>query len=273
MIHALRGAIGRFQIKGQLIVPLCLVWSLILASCVETLPPPDFAGALGQDYRVIAVRSKTLYQDDILFQQPVNGAGSGAASGAAQATGEVLGGCGTGGASLLICLGLAPIAAIVGAIYGSIHAHSEREVAQASAKLKEGIAEAEPGPGIERAVVTRLRIAGSGRYEVRTLSGNELNLTSVELGEEGIDAILEIEVSRLDLAVFGRIDPDAAIILAVRAAMVDTRVGLTAPALTWAYHGAHHDYFELAGNDARLLRDSIIQSYEEVAELIVSKIF
>ena len=95
-----------------------------------------------------------------------------------------------------------------------------------------------------------------------------------DLARQGIDAVLAFQVSPLDLLVSGNeINPDAALRLSVQAKIVDTNSGAATPNWSWEYRGSSFDYFDLAAEDARLLRLSIDECYPEIARLMVSDLF
>ena len=251
---------------------LWLLSVLTLTSCTDHKPPlPELALLRTEDYEVIAVRSKPFEVSND-WEEPIRGRLGGGALVAGQATGQCIVQCTSepDPFSMVVCLVLTPIATVAGAIYGAATGHSEEEVTQAVTALKEAITAATPVTGVEQAVMTRLRTTGDGRMQWRTLSQSELNLSVEELAELGIDAVLELRVSPIDLAMFGRIDPDAALVLAVRAELIDTNSGSASVGASWAYEGTHYNYFDMAENEARLLRESIQQSYDKIAQVIVA---
>ncbi len=166
-----------------------------------------------------------------------------------------------------------PVAAVIGAIVGAGARHSEEEVTDATAALKKALAEAAPDVGLRNAIVDRVVAASGGRYRIRALSAQETRLADEDLAGLGIDTILQLEVSRIDLAVFGRIDPDAAIALTVRAGLHATTGGLAHTPASWTYIGDRHNYFKLAADNAGLLRDLMNRSYEEISAFIVADLF
>jgi hypothetical protein len=226
----------------------------------------------GHDYKVIAVRMVSA-REDPEFEPPLSGAGSGATEGARSAVGGGCGGGAGGPIGAALCLGLLSVAAITGAVVGAGLSHSEQEVAEATAALKQALAEAAPAAGVERAVVKQIGEIEQGRYQARKLSAHEAGLSNAELAERGFDAVLKLEVSELDLAIFGKIDPDAAVVLSVRANLSDTASSTISAPLAWTYVGSHHDYFDLAAEDARELRGAIDRSYEAISGLIVADLF
>jgi hypothetical protein len=174
---------------------------------------------------------------------------------------------------LMFCIALLPVGAVTGAIVGAGAAHSEESVEQATRSLKSALAEAQPVAGVERAIIEEMRGIGDSRYQVHAMSKSEKGLSNQELTKHGIDAVLEVKVSHLDLAVFGKLDPDASISLTVRASLHGTNNGTISAPLTWTYLGDRHDYFDLAADDGRLLRDLVGQSYEKIGKMIVTDLY
>jgi hypothetical protein len=174
------------------------------------------------------------------------------------------------GFALIFCTAFIPVSVVVGTIVGITLSHSEEEVTIATVALKKTLAEAAPNDLVTQAVTTFISELEDGKYEARSLSGAEAGLSSVDLAKQGIDAVIDLEVTRIDLAVFGELDPDAAITLNVRGRFRDSTDDRALPNLSWFYVGERHDYFDLAADDARLLRSEIEQGYEKISRLIVS---
>ena len=269
-------AMACFIKTGPLLFRSWLVLALVLASCVERQPgPPVGAYAEKRGYRVIAIRVEPYQAELGRFAEPVKGAGRGAAVGAKDGTGGMVGGCiiGSGGLLLLVCLALTPVAAVTGAIVGAGSAHSGVEVTRATEALQDAILAAKPDEGIREALSARLRELPDQRFEFVYPSGIEDSLSDAQLGSKGIDAVLRLQVIHLDLEVRGEIDPDAAIIYAVRGSLDDATGKRSSALVTWTFRSKRRDYFELAADEARRLRESINRSYEEIGELIVADLF
>ena len=89
-----------------------------------------------------------------------------------------------------------------------------------------------------------------------------------------MDVVLELQIVSMGLGVPPEsIDPDASYIMRTRAKLIDTSAGPVGPAQSWGYMSEPFDYFELADEDARLLRQATEKGYSEVAHLIVSDLF
>jgi hypothetical protein len=228
------------------------------------------------DYDVIAIWFRQHHEESGDFPEPVKGAASGAAHGAGVGAGGVGGGCVEGlfsGILFLACLALMPVGAITGAIVGASGAHSESEVTRATEALRDAILMAEPDAEIQKALRGRLDEHSDQRYQFRYFYEYDDELTTAELASQGIDAVLWLEAMSPDLEVYGMIDPDAAVVLAVRGTLEGTARKDISPSITWAYRSKRRDYFKLADNDARLLREAIKRSYDEISKLIVADLF
>lgn len=249
------------------------VLALSLASCAtERGPSGRFpVSSLDGIHGVIALRVKP-YTANIDIDEPIKGSGAGALMGAGGAAGAW--GVGTAGAlsnpyTAIVFVALLPVVAVTGAITGGIMAHPEKEVIEATTAIKEVLTAAKPAKGIQEAIEKSLIDLNGGRVKVHALSESEINMPPAQLAGLGIDAVLDIEISHLDLIVFGDFDPDASLTMAIRSNIIVTDTGTVSASSSYTYLGKRHDYFELAEDDAYLLRESINQSYKEIAELLV----
>jgi len=73
--------------------------------------------------------------------------------------------------------------------------------------------------------------------------------------------------------VLGKIDPDATAVMMVRGRLHDTAGLSVSVPLSWTYQGERHDYFDLAKDNAGLLRKVFQQSYDNIAARIVDDFF
>ena len=266
-------ALRILQICRAPILRLQFASLLVLGACAEQLPPlPDTVGTSGRGQQIIAVRSMPFH-DSGGWREPLRGPGSGFAIGAVEGADASFQSFCPSSDDILMCIGLLPVFVVVGAIVGAAISHSDEEVTQATNALRRTISTSMPTAGVEQAVINQLRATPAKQFEVRSLSETEVGLSYAQLAEEGVDAVLELQVSRLELVIFGRIDPDAAVYYLVRADVVNTSIGPTNRNLSWGYLGTTYNYFEKAADDGLLLRNSIERSYEEVAELIVADLF
>ncbi len=246
--------------------------ALFIGACAERKLPPVSMGIDLQKYNVIAIRSVPYERGAAPFDPPVKGAGAGTAQGAGEGTLGWIGGCALGSAGILlpICLVLTPVATVTGAIAGAGASHSAKEVTSATTALKNALNEAAPAEALKQAVVRKIRETRRARYEVRALSESEASLSYAELSKLGFDAVLDVRVSHLDLAVIGRIDPAAKVIVAVHGSVYDTAAQSASLPLSWTYHSDRHGYFDLAKDNARLLNQLLEQAYDKIATLIVN---
>jgi hypothetical protein len=245
---------------------------LFSSACAKQETPPLSAGLDLQKYRSIAVRSTPYTREEATFVPPVKGAGAGSAQGAGEGTAAFLGGCavGSGGILLLFCIALTPVATITGAMVGAGASHSVEEVTSATASLKDALKKVAPAKALELALVKSLRSTERASYDVRALSKSEAKLTNNDLAKLGFDAVVDVKVSNLDLAVFGRIDPDASVTCTATVTVHDTVNRSASLPLSWTYQSNRYGYFDLAKKDARLLRRVFDESYEKIVAMIVN---
>lgn len=156
---------------------------------------------------------------------------------------------------------------------GAGASHSKEEVTNATVALKNALERATPAEDVKKAVAGELKKYRGGRYEVRALSQSEAGLSNEALANAGFDAVLDIEVQDLDLEVFGRINPDAAVVLAIRASLNSILRRKNTVPFSWTYRGERYSYFVLAKADARLLRSSIKNVCARISTLVVLDLF
>jgi len=262
------------QFSGQYAAATMIVIAVLQACAGQNLPPID-TGMRADQYESIAIRAIPYKPNVARIRSPVEGAGEGASAGAEAGTIGWLGACGigSGGILLLACLVVTPVATVTGAIAGAAASHSPEEVTSATTALKNVFEEATPAVGLTRAVARSLQETRSKMRQSRILSSSETSLTDPELLRLGFDAVLEVEIIQFDLAVYGQFDPEAAVNIVVRADLRETAGRSTSIPLSWTYEGNRQSYFELAKDNARLLRKTFNRSYDETAALIVGDLF
>ena len=248
----------------------------VLASCAtERGPSGEFQvrPAVGE-HSVVAIRVKP-YTSNINIDDPVAGAGKGALTGAGAAAGAW--GVELAGASdpyeAIVYVALLPVVVVTGAITGAITAHPETEVIKATTAIKAALSDTKPAEGIQDALVKSLTSLYGDRVRTQFLSGYEMNMSPDQLAALGIDTVLDLEISHLDLVVSGKLDPDAALTMTIRASVIVTDTKAATPPSSWTYLGKRHDYFDLAEDDAHLLRESIKNTYKEIANVLVTDYF
>jgi len=236
---------------------------------------PKHAISDGRNYNTIAIRFLE-YENIEEWSEPLKGekaASRGAARGVEEAF-HILCSPGSGIGCIVFSPVIALVGATVGAGVGGGMSHSDEEVVDATASLKNLMIGENPDKILAEAVSAHLQEARSRHYNVHTLSEDELTLSNAELAEKGIDAVLELEVTSLEVIVPpNSIDPDAQYFLGTRSRLIDTRSDVTSLAQSWIFASSPYDYFELAAEDAQRLAQLIEQSYSEISDLIVSDLF
>ncbi len=219
-------------------------------------------------------------------RDPNSGIGSGAAAGAVQGLGvgaTPLYMChpeltvGTLGLSCLLGLSLAvvtvPVGTVVGAGVGAGIAHTEEEVEAASANIDAALAEARLTEGL----FDYLRAAG-GSYRVGIPPTAEGTALTEIGGHEGVtqdlsDSRIEIGITHMRIESRGDWDPDLSIVLSARARLVRASDQVTIYQREWKYRSPSRDYFEVAEDDASLLRSMIDTGLSSLADAIVTDLF
>ena len=197
---------------------------------------------------------------------PISSKGSGAAKGAGQASLVMVSTAARAGHPLaaLVVLGVTPVAALGGAIYGAIVAPRDEKVKGAETALANAFADLK----IQEAVHDHLLRAAQGRIGHRV----------VPLGETpDVDAILELAVLSVRLVGAGINPPLQLVVLAcpklVRRA--DGRELYPAESMTpaFAHMSAARKFLEWGGEDARLFREEMERAYQNLADRVVEELF
>src|SRR5262249_27307402 len=89
----------------------------------------------------------------------------------------------------------------------------------------------------------------------------------------GFDSALEITVTALRLAVAGKIDPDAKLLIVADGRLIHAASGAELYRRTWAYLSPTRNYFKDAGNNAQLMREDVEAGLDKLATKIVSDLF
>jgi len=166
-------------------------------------------------------------------------------------------------ASLLIIGALlTPPAAVSGAVYGAVAARSTESVDAAHTRLKKAMDET----NVATLIRDRLLSPPGPATDVRIVSA-ELQ-PNAEFGH-----VLEIEVSGPTFASHGKLNPDVTLFVAPRARL--RRVGDHASLYEgrWLYRGYERPYFDLAADDAALLRTDVDAAAGSLADKIRVDLF
>ena len=268
--------IPSFKIRTLSVFIVSYVLVFCFASCATERSPlgtfPAVSNKSNQSVVAISVKPFALNTN---IDEPVSGVGKGALTGAGMAAGAW--GTGLAGTAdpyaTVLYVAILPVAVITGAITGAVAAHPETEVIEAITTVKTALSEEKPTEEIQREIVNSLSSLSGSRVRTRLLSESEMNMSPDQLADVGIDTLLLVEISHLDLMIYGKIDPDAALTMTIRASVTMTDTMESTPPSSWTYAGKRHDFFELAKDDAYLLRETIKKSYKEIANVLVSDYF
>lgn len=263
------------------IVKSALLSVILVASCTQTKFPPPSPGLRSQlgPTAVVAMPAKPALD---LGSKPVSGSGAGALLGAGEGASAGLvvaaGGCGTAD-SLSCAIGLvlgaavAVVAAPVGAVAGAISAHSAEEVRLADANLHTALTNAQTTATSELRDRVVAAAHGLAPYRITAYSPTSGSAPPGILAGTGFNTRLEIAVSALKLAVVGKIDPNATLVIVAEGRFVHVASGAELYRRTWAYLGRTQGYFKEAGENAQLMRADIDAGLDKLAGKIVSDLF
>ena len=204
------------------------------------------------------------------LRPPTGGKGSGAAKGAGSAAAAIAMAPGSGGNPLLkaiVILGLTPIAAAGGAIYGAVMAPSAEKVKEAETALARASVDLKP----KEAILDQVLKAARGRIAHRVVSVGET---------PDVDAVLEIGVLSVGLAgaTALNIDPPLQVVVVACPKLVRRADGrelypAESPAPAFVHMSAPRRFLEWGGDDARLFRQETARAYQSLAERVVEEIF
>ena len=239
-------------------------------------PPPKESVRLG--LTSVALAPGRFQPKFDVVDGPAKGVGQGAARGALLGAAYTLGGGAFGGPiGLVASVFLTPVGAVGGGIVGGVTAES-------ATKVEERVAAA------GRSLLARkiqddlvLRVASIGREQTSStftlladrgprLPGELMDYRS--LGEEGIQAVLEISVVELSLrGRTGEIDPGLSLAMAVKTRLVRTDDDAQLYANSLTYSGGKGRTLVEWLDDAEQLRIEVDRACEIVAEKIVDEVF
>ena len=249
-------------------LPTVMIGLSACAAEQQVFPPPS-----AEVRRQLSESSLTPDLD--IFISSVDNPNSGIGRGAAQGA---LTGAAAGASPIYLChpplaAVLAPVGAVVGAGVGAGVAHSEEEVMAASASLNAALAEMTPTEDL----FGHLREAGS-RHRVATLLQVEgVAAGRTEAPEEsdpaGTEDTIKIGVETLTVDSRGEWDPDISILMSASARLVHAGDNAVLYRRSWQYRSPWRDYFDMAEDEARLLRDQIDTGLSELADAIMTDLF
>ncbi|MDH4163479.1 MAG: hypothetical protein OEW15_12425 [Nitrospirota bacterium] len=274
-----------FRKAGVVAVSLLLLWATGCATVrgpePMTAQQTDALKARLGKIGVVAAR----YVPKAEIQVPAKGAGQGAAKGAAvgaMAPLEMLkggaSGCNSLGCALLpaIAVMLMPVGAVVGTVGGAITADSAEAVNERETKINDAMTSLR----MQEAMRDRFsaRVVDMKTFDVSTIqdAGPAMegqNADYRQMKSTGIDTVNEIIVQKLTLKGEGKVRPDLALHLAVKARVVSAaeNAELYAKDYTCA---SNKDKFEAwAEQNARKFQDEIDRCYNDIAMQVVKDVY
>lgn len=266
-----------------LMVPAMLAGLAGCTTATQTFPPPE--PELRQQ---LAASPVEAFDDERVYRPRDPTSGIGRAAGEGAQTGAAVGLAPvtlcdpelmveTAGLSCLLGLAMAvvtvPVGAVVGAGVGAGTAHTEEEVEAASASLNAALAELTLSEdlfdhfqaiSVSHQIGPLPMVAESAAHEIE----------SPDDADEGSpDRILEIGVIHLSAESRGEWDPDLSIGLMARARLLRPSDNSVIYQRIWEYRSPWRNYFEMAEDDAALLRSAIETGLEQLADSMVTDLF
>jgi hypothetical protein len=169
-----------------------------------------------------------------------------------------------GSAFLALGLGLTPVYALIGSLYGAAAAPDAAVVEKATATMQRAIDEREFSRGVAEAILDRARVAVDDRLEKLPDGSNS----------EGYDTILEVAPPLLVLEGAYTVNPELRLSLLESATLTrvsDRRVLYQATLLHRFREKA--DFLGWASNDAALMRTALVGADHSLGDRLLDEIF
>lgn len=251
------------------LLTLVLVGQVGCATHPRSISPPSeqVRAQLG----TIGIVSPSLAPEPAL-QGPTSGKVAGAAKGAGLGAGYmILGGleagahAGQGGAVvLLMAIGLAPVAALVGGIYGAVAAEPAAKVKEAETALQGAFADQ--------------KVQEALRDQVLEMARDRAGRRLVPAGTD-VDSILEVGVSSLGLVGPPAVNPGLSLVVHACPRLIrvadDVELYPSGPhgPRALAYASAPEKFVEWGAEGARLFREEMERAWQALAEKVVEDVF
>lgn len=254
---------------------LGLSTQLLLLGCSASAqkaytPPPArpsiFAGVLqrGRTSAILPVPfAVTVDQNAPMGRGEAVGRGAGAGAGAAFSSLPA----GDPAAGLLI-IALLPLAVIIGAIAGAAGARSREEIETAAINIKRTFDAIRPEVEIRDRIIAKLEQSGQS---ARGLEATEDDVEPLFYTGQSIDTVVRLEVNGFGLAVERETDPKAVVYARTRSQAVSVVTGDESAEISLFHVGNPHEYFDLAKNNASLLKMEIGSVLDGVASQIADE--
>lgn len=274
-----------FRKVEVVVVSLLMLW---VTGCASMRQPGPMSGqqvdALKARLGNIGVVS-ARYVPKAEIQVPAKGVGEGAAKGAAagaMAPLEVLkdgmSGCNSPNCVLLpiLAVALMPVGAVIGSVGGAITADSPEAVSERERKINEAMANLH----MQETMRDRFsaRVADLKTFDVKTVqdagpSAEGQNADYRQMKSTGIDTVNEIVVQKLTLKGEGKVRPDLAVQLSVKARVVSVAGNEEFYAKDYACASKKDKFEAWAEQNARKFQDEIDRCYNDIAMQVVKDLY
>lgn len=190
------------------------------------------------------------------------------------------GGSSGGGIGTILCaavwLGLTPVVAMSGAVYGAATAEDAATVKKAETQLKDSLAKLRYGRAL------RDHVADEAKKYSPTLAlfpldqanlGNTDSSPDAPRAKDGINTILEIEVESIGVNGQWDVDPPLAITVKAKARMLESRSGKVLHDDSFRYTTKTRSFSDWAKDDAKAFSEAIDLSLQRLSEFMVERLF
>jgi hypothetical protein len=267
----------QMTLGNRLIIPTCMALVLLPGCTQRYYAPPPRAQLDGLTQLSLKV---TAAPTALFLDKPVSGSEDGALTGAAQGGGgSLMGGASVcqGGeayscaAGLFLGIILAAPAAIIGGVVGASLAREAEEVDSAALTLEKALADVKVTDGIRAALVRRAR--DKLDLDIVPPASHEDSKPGKMTEAPETVASLELTADEFKIVSLGKIDPDLRVEMTINATLSRGAGAGNAYYRGWKYQSKTQNYFALAADNAKGLKEMIAASYEKLARRVIYDLF
>ena len=249
----------------------------LISGCETPMAPPPSA-ALRQQLHDAALVTPAAAGKTGSVAVPAGSSGAAAGAGAAEmgavALGAALAPCAAGPFGCALGLAVAAGAIVVtpvAAVVGAMRAHGEDAVRAADANIRAALADAQPNAVLARELMTAAQQAASVQLLTTPASGTADDGPGAHVMPAGVT--LTVSIVEVGFRSAGLIEPDVTMVMKATARISPVGGGSDLYERTWGYKGMERPYFDLAANNAAMLRAEIQTACRMMAQKIVEDLF
>ncbi len=271
--------------KAVYLLPLLL---LLASGCAVPRPP---APMNAQDIRALKARlgqigiARASYLPHVEVQVPSKGRANGAKDGAKvgaimpiEFALEAVQGCGDPSCAYILLGGfaLAPVGAVIGGVGGAITADPAKAVSQREARIDEVLAKLRMQQKMDAQFVSRLSSLKTFTFTELAKAGPVTEAARPDYRRyraSGIDTVNEIDVKKLTLTGWGKVQPDLSLSLDVQVRLVATADNKALYCREYVCTSTDDKFAAWAAQDARKFRKEIGACYHDIADWSVHDLY